>query len=117
MPAALLATVFGLATGSVGIVGDEMLFLNFGDRARADAFLGKRLAQGWEGATMKSFRVPRSLLDDLRATGLPERLARQFPDRPLVVDVAKAADQFGLRPQQIETLRRAIIQGSGKPGL
>jgi len=100
--------------GQVSVQGDQMLFVNFGDKARAEQFLATRLQQGMPGAQIKSFEVPRSLLDDLRASAVPESMATQFPGRPLLVDPTKAADQFGLRLQQIETLQEAIIQGSGK---
>jgi hypothetical protein len=83
---------------------------------RAQEFLAKRIQQNMEGVTVKSFEVPQSFLDDLRAAAVPERLARQFPENPFIVDLTKAADQFGLRLPQIEKLRGAIIQGSGKEG-
>ncbi len=51
--------------GEVDIKGDNTLFLNFGDRARAEEFLALRLGQGYEGATIKSFRVYGSYYDDL----------------------------------------------------
>jgi hypothetical protein len=67
-----------------------------------------------EGVTTKSFQVPNSFLDEVAASAVPESMARQFPNAPLVVDIAKAANQFGLRPAQIEALEQAIIQGSGR---
>ena len=100
--------------GQVSVQGDQMFFLNFGDKARAEQFLATRLQQGMPGAQMKSFEVPKSFLNDLRASAVPESMAKQFPGRPLLVDPTKAADQFGLRPDQIEALRQAIIQGSGR---
>ncbi|MCH8512755.1 MAG: RHS repeat-associated core domain-containing protein [Kiritimatiellae bacterium] len=99
--------------GQVTVQGDQMLFLNFGDKQRAQAFLNQRLGQGMPGAQMKSFEVPASFLDDLRAAAVPESMAKQFPGRPILVDPTKAADQFGLRPDQIKALQEAIIQGSG----
>jgi filamentous hemagglutinin len=77
-----------------------MLFLNFGSKARAEQFLATRLQQGMPGTRMKSFEVPKSFLDDLRASAVPESMAKQFPGRPLVVDPTKAVDQFGLRREQ-----------------
>ena len=68
---------------------------------------------GLPGAKIKSFEVPKSFLDDLRAAAVPERMARQFPNRPIIVDPTKAADQFGLRAEQIKALQKAIIQGTG----
>ena len=70
-----------------------------------------------EGATVKSFEVPQSVLSDLQSSAVPESMARQFPNSPIQVDVTKAPDQFGLRPAQTDALRGAIIQGSGKTGL
>jgi RHS repeat-associated protein len=100
--------------GRVIVQGDQMLFLNFGDTARAEQFLATRLEQGMAGVQMKSFEVPRSFYDDLCSSAVPERMAKQFPGRPLIVDPTKAADQFGLRAEQIEALRDVIIQGSGR---
>jgi filamentous hemagglutinin len=37
--------------------------------------------------------------------------------RPLIADPTKAPDQFGLRPAQIEALKRIIVKGSGRNGL
>lgn len=99
--------------GHVTVVGDDMLFLNFGSRARAEAFFAKRLEQGMPSVVVKEFDVPYSFLEDLRAAAVPERLARQFPDRPILVDPTKAPDQFGLRPDQIRALQDAVVQGSG----
>jgi RHS repeat-associated protein len=100
--------------GEVRISGSNTLFLNFGDAARAESFLVKRLGQGFSDSTIKSFQVPTSFVDDLAESAVPENLARQFPNSPLVVDVGKAANQFGLRPAQIEALQKAIIQGTGR---
>lgn len=100
--------------GQVSVQGDQMLFLNFGQQARAEEFLATRLQQGMPGAQMKSFEVPQAFLNDLRSSAVPESMASQFPGRPLLVDPTKAPDQFGLRPEQIEALRQAIIQGSGR---
>lgn len=63
------------------------------------------------------FEVPESFLDDLRASAVDEDLGRVIAGRTMAVDVTKAPDQFGMRPEQIEALRKAIIQGTGKTGL
>jgi hypothetical protein len=101
------------STGAVSLIGDDVLHVNFGSAARAEEFLTRYLARGWEGSTIRSFEVPASFLDDLRAIAVPQRLARQFPNRPYICDATRAPDQFGLTPQQIEALQRAIIQGTG----
>jgi len=101
--------------GRVTIVtGERMLFLNFGERARAEEFFAKRVKQGVPGATLKSFEVPKEALEATQAEAVPERLASQFPGRPLVVDTTKAINQFGLRMRQMEALQKLIVQGSGK---
>jgi filamentous hemagglutinin len=99
---------------------EKMLFLNIGSEARAAEYLTQKKGKGLPGATVKSFEVPASFLDKLRASAVTEGQLFRDPGlagRPLVVDVTKAADQFGLRQAQIEALMQAIIQGSGKVGL
>jgi RHS repeat-associated protein len=100
--------------GQVSVQGDDMLFLNFGNRARAHEFFARRLGQGMPGVQLKSFQVPRSFVKELRSSAVPESMAKQFPRRPVLVDPTKAPDQFGLRKAQIEALRRAIIPRTGK---
>lgn len=100
--------------GNVGIIGDGMIFLNFGRLARAIEFFKRRTGQNLTDPQMKSFEVPQSVLDALRREAVPENLAREFPEKPIVVDVTKAADQYGLREPQIKWLADEIIQGTGK---
>ncbi|CAD6548933.1 hypothetical protein [Paraburkholderia metrosideri] len=110
------------ATGSVSIPpvfankgrGDERnLYLNFGDEARAQSFLGQRLQQ-FPDNTIKTFTVPKSFVDQLRTSAVEESRRSINPGKPVVADPTKARDQFGLSQQQIEQLRRVIIPGSGK---
>jgi hypothetical protein len=100
--------------GDVMLKGDNTLFLNFGDEARAQAFLQQRLTQGYEGTVIKSFEVPASYVDELRSAAVPERLAGRYPNSPIVVDATRAADQFGLRQEQFGGLMCNIIPGSGR---
>ena len=79
---------------------DNMLFLNFGSQSRSDRFFATRLRQGMPGVGVKSFEVPKSFVDELRASAVPEALAGQNPGKPIIVDVA-TPDQFGLRRGQI----------------
>lgn len=101
------------AAGDVAVQGENMLFLNFGQKARASSFLERRIAQGFEGSQVKSFEVPSSFLNKLKSNAVLESEASQFPGAPLRVDL-KIPDQFGLRPQQIQELKSTIVQGSGK---
>jgi hypothetical protein len=91
------------------------VFLNFGDEERAMEFYRQRLASpNTPGAELKSFGVPDSYVDQLKADAVPESMARQFPGHPIQVDVTKSASSFGLRPEQLEGLQCVIIPGSGK---
>jgi hypothetical protein len=100
-------------SGEVAIVGDTMLFLNFGSRQRAEEFLAKRISQGMTGAQIKSFEVPQSVVDDLRSAAVPESMASMCPGSPIIVDTTKAPNQFGIRPP-FHDLEKSIKPGSGK---
>jgi hypothetical protein len=100
------------ACGNVSVTGTKTLHLNFGDLERAQSFLQQRLAK-FPDDVIKSFKVPTSYVDSLRSMAVPKELAQQFPNLPIIVDVTKAADQFGLRAAQFEDLVKNIIPGSG----
>jgi len=102
------------AFGEVGVVGHTTLFLNFGDEERALKFLEQRLGQGYFDTVIKSFDISKDFADQIRMLAVPESMAKQYPNRPIKVDVTKATDQFGLRSSHIDLLKHAIIQGSGK---
>ncbi|BAZ14709.1 hypothetical protein NIES4071_65530 [Calothrix sp. NIES-4071] len=104
--------------GEVVIQGDDVLFLNFGQRARADEFWQRRLLQYPDTPSqIKSFEVPKSYVDELRAIAVKERSSRRIStnrDKPIMVDIKKAPDQYGLRTKEhIDRLRSVIIQGTG----
>lgn len=100
--------------GQVTITGETTLYLNFGDKARAQEFLQKRISQNMEGATVKTFEVPRSVLNDLRNNAVSESEVKLYPNKPIVADPTKAPDQYGIRLDQIKDLQDKIIQGTGK---
>ncbi|QQO08996.1 hypothetical protein [Breznakiella homolactica] len=102
------------SNGYVTVQGDTTLYLNFGDEARAQAFLNKRVKQNMNGATIKTFEVPQSVVEELRKSAVAEDLVKDFPDRPIIADPTKAADQYGIRPDGLKSLQDKIIQGSGK---
>ncbi|OCG38510.1 hypothetical protein A9G25_12130 [Gilliamella sp. Bif1-4] len=102
--------------GEVSIIGDTTLYLNFGDKARAQAFLDKRISQNMEGATIKSFKVSKSFLDKIRKNAVYESEVKFNKDKPVIADPTKAKDQYGIRPHQFDELKNSIIQGSGKDG-
>lgn len=98
----------------VTLRGRNMLFLNFGQRQRAEDFLRTRIEQGMDGACIKQFRVRKEALEDLRATAVDEEGGDMNPGAPLRVDVSKAADQFGLRRWHIRDLQEQVVPRSGK---
>ncbi|HAM72269.1 MAG TPA: hypothetical protein DCM86_11555 [Verrucomicrobiales bacterium] len=100
--------------GEVALAGNRVLFLNFGQRERADAFLARQRSAGLPGAVLKSFEVPGSYLRELDEAAVPEDLAAEFPDRPIRVDLDKAPDQFGVRPFEFDRLLEAVRQGTGQ---
>jgi filamentous hemagglutinin len=102
--------------GTVAIQGEQTLFLNFGSKERAVEFLNKRIDQGMASPEIKSFEVTKKFFDDIKSTAVPESLARQNPGSPILVDPTKAANQFGIRVDQFDSLRNSIIPGSGRSG-
>ena len=100
--------------GSVAITGDQTLFLNFGSRDRAEEFLALRISQNMTDPSIRSFQVTESFFNDIRESAVPESLARQNPGKPILVDPSRAANQFGLRPEQFDSLINSIIPSTGK---
>lgn len=100
--------------GDVTFRGNGMLFLNFGQQRRAEEFLAMRVQQGMPGASMKTFRVRREALEDLRARAADEVDGKVDLSRPLRVDVSRAPDQFGLRRGHVRELREHVVPGSGR---
>jgi hypothetical protein len=101
--------------GEVVVLDNEsMLFLNFGSAKRAQEFAAQKAAQGMPGLQIKSFRVQRTFLDELREAAVPQLHATRFPvGTPQIVDVSKAPDQFGLTAEWIDRLRSVITEGTG----
>ncbi len=73
-----------------------MLFLNFGEEARAQEFLAQKVAGGLPGATVKSFEVDAGMLERLQSEAVPQSFGKLYPDRPQLVDITKAPNQFGI---------------------
>ena len=92
----------------------SMLYLNVGDRARAENYYRRKVADGLPGVQLKSFRVPKRTYRELSIRAVDEQLAKAFRGRPLRVDVSVARDQFGLRKADFRELEKYILPGSGK---
>src|SRR5262249_33964156 len=81
---------------SVVDVPKEGLWLNFGQPNRAFVFLNRRLGQGLDTAVIKVCRVPQSFLERVRATAVPQSMAKSYPNSPLS-SPDPAPDQFAIR--------------------
>ena len=92
----------------------SMLYLNVGDRARAEDYYRRKLADGLPGVQLKSFRVPKRTYRELSIRAVDEQLAKAFRGRPLRVDASVAHDQFGLWRADFRELERHILPGSGR---
>lgn len=102
------------AQNDVSFQRRSMLYLNVGDRVRAEDYYRRKLADGLPGVQLKSFRVPKRAYRELSIRAVDERLAKSFRGRPLRVDVSVARDQFGLRKTDFRELERHVLPGSGK---
>ncbi|WP_372487784.1 RHS repeat domain-containing protein [Streptomyces guryensis] len=92
----------------------QPIFLNFGNESRATSYLARRVDQYGDGThRLVTFEVDREYLNYLRNNAVPERMARRYPDGPLVVD-RKYSDQYGLRPEQTKMLFDNIIPGTAR---
>lgn len=93
--------------------GNKTIWLNFGQEGRGLSYLDRKVADGLPGAHMKSFDVDPRFLDEIRATAVPESLARRNPGAP-IISRDPFPDQYGLRPDQFQRLMESVYQGTGK---
>jgi hypothetical protein len=98
--------------GRVTIAGDDMLFVNLGQEGRALEFLAKR----GETAELVRFDVTPEFAARLRAAAVPQRVGRQFPGRPQLVDPTRAPDQFGIPSSMFDDLLNNIVPGTFRSG-
>ncbi|MBN7836300.1 putative Ig domain-containing protein [Stenotrophomonas maltophilia] len=103
--------------GGVSLVpnNDKVIWLNFGQEARAQEYLQRKISDGLPGADLKTFEVDTRLLLKIRDEAVPERLARLNPTKP-IVSRDPAPDQFGIPKSYFEEMLRSIKQGTGKNG-
>jgi hypothetical protein len=91
-----------------------LLFVGVGKESRALEFLVKR----GDSAELVRFEITPEFAARLRAEAVPQRLGRQFPGRPQIVDATRAPDQFGIPSSMFDDLLKNIVPGtfrSGKP--
>lgn len=91
------------------------LFINVDQLPRAQQFLRRRIKQN-KPAVIKAFEVDPAFVEKLRREAVLESEVNLLPGpkRPVRVDLP-TPDQYGLKTaEQIEELRGAIIQGTGR---
>lgn len=99
--------------GDVSLTGRSMLYVNVGQRRRADDFLAQKVRGGLPDPQIKSFRIPKHELERLRRIAVEQTdgAARRASHR---VDPTMAPDQFGLRRWDFRELEKSIVPGSGR---
>ncbi|WP_157172068.1 hypothetical protein [Nocardia higoensis] len=99
------------ADGTIEILGDKMLHLNFNQWDRTLQWIEKR----GNGSYIVKFKVEESFLYYLRETAVPQREGR-FPENrgKAQIDDPAYPDQFGIPPQLWQRLQDNIIPGSGE---
>lgn len=102
------------ADNNVTFQRQSMLYLNVGNRSRAEDYYRRKLADGLPGVQLKAFRVPKGRYRDLSIRAVDQDVAKAFRDRPLRVDITVARDQYGLRKADFRELERHILPGSGR---
>jgi len=94
--------------GGLSIAGDDMLFVNVNQEARAVEFL----AQRGEGASLVRFELRPEFVEKLQASAVRQELGRLNPNLPQRVDVTVAPDQFGIPANMFDELLENVVPGS-----
>lgn len=103
--------------GNISLVPDNTnrVWVNFGQTDRATSYLARKIDAGLPGAELKSFEVDGNFVLKLRQNAIPERLARQYPDLP-IISRDPFPDQFALPKNYFDEFLNSINQGTGRRG-
>ncbi|WP_394974040.1 DUF6443 domain-containing protein [uncultured Croceitalea sp.] len=93
------------SNGNLSIQGDEMLFVNFNDEARAIQFLGKR----GNNAELISFDINSDFAKTIKKDAIPQRLGRLNPTKPQQVDQTISNSSFGIPNNYFDDLLKSIV--------
>jgi hypothetical protein len=66
------------------------------------------------GAYVVSFKIPVSLLEEIKKNAVPQKQMENFPGRPQISDPRQSVSAYGLPKEYIDKLRDQAIPGSGK---
>lgn len=100
--------------GDVRFQKRQMLYLNVGQRSRAEDYCRQKLLAGLPDAHLVAFRVRKAQIRELRSRAVDQSLSKQFPHAPHRVDVTQAPDQFGLWRHDFRELQKHILAGTGR---
>jgi RHS repeat-associated protein len=101
---------FSVSENMLTISGNDMLFVNFGQEARAMQFLAKR----GDNAVLLEFKITKDFVDKIKNDAVPQSQGRLYPTKPQVVDATKAPDQFGIPQNYFQELLNNIDKNSIK---
>ena len=101
--------------GEISLYPDkkQIIWLNFGDKQRANQYLQVKIAKGLPEAELKSFEINKTFLERIERDAVPEKMARRFPNRP-IVSRDPYPNQYGIPAAYFDDLVQSIRQGSGK---
>lgn len=88
----------------VTIIGEDMLFVNIGQEGRALEFLAKR----GDDAILIKVKIDSKFVEKIKKDAVPQRLGRQNPGKPQIVDPTKAVDQFGIPKEYFPELVKSV---------
>lgn len=99
-----------LNESGIKITGDDMLYVNFGQKDRALEFLVKR----GEQAYVIQAEVTEEFVNKVRSSSVIQSEGGLFPSSPQKVDPSKAIDQYGLPKEWFGELEKSIVPKSAK---
>ena len=99
--------------GDVSIEGNEMLFVTLDDINHQIYFYNKR-GGAETGANIVSFKIPKSLADEIKSEAVIQSRGKSFPNSPQKVDLTKSKGAYGLPAKYIKRIEKEAIKGSGK---
>ena len=99
--------------GNASISGDGMLHVGIDNKTHAVYFYNKRGGAA-AGGEITSFKIPKTLADQIRREAVPQKLGRQNPNSPQIDDPKVGPDLYGLPKVWIDRINQDAIKGSGK---
>jgi hypothetical protein len=99
--------------GNATISGRTMVHVGLDNKNHAVYFYNKRGGAA-ANAEIASFKIPKSLADQIRREAVPQIDGKKFPNSPQIDDPTVGPDLYGLPKAWIDRLNDAAIKGSGR---